>query len=141
MESFLCEYFNEIKIFRKIVQDEKEDIKHALLEFSDSIKCNIVLTTGGTGISPRDVTPDVTASVVDRLVPGICEYMRMKSFEKTPNAMLSRAIAGVRSRCLIINLPGSLKAVKDCLPQITPIFKHSIGLLSGNVLNCGDDDV
>jgi len=100
---------------RGMIPDEAPQIQERLLHFADELKVDLVLTTGGTGIAPRDVTPDVTAAVVEYQVPGIAEAMRVMSVQKTPYGMLSRQVVGVRGTTLIINLPGSPKAVVECL--------------------------
>jgi len=94
---------------------------------------DVILTTGGTGLGPRDFTPEATLSVVDRVVPGFAEAMRAKTFEATPFAILSRAVAGVRGKCLIINLPGSPKAVRECLEVILPAIPHAVEIIKGEV--------
>ena len=94
---------------------------------------DVILTTGGTGLSQRDVTPEATLSVVDKVVPGFAEAMRVKTFDSTPMAMLSRATAGVRGRSLIINLPGSPKAVRECLDVILPAIPHAVEIIKGEV--------
>jgi len=116
-----------------IVPDEKEAIAAQLSHWADSGEIDIVFTTGGTGLSERDVTPEATLSVVDRTVPGLAEAMRAKSLEKTEMAMLSRATAGLRGRCLIINLPGSPRAVKECLEAIFPVLPHAVGIIKGEI--------
>lgn len=119
-----------------IVPDEKEQIKAAITEMCDSLGLNLVLTTGGTGFSKRDVTPEATLEVVERQVPGIPEAMRAKSLLITPKAMLSRAQAGIRKQTLIINLPGSPKSVKENLEVIMPALKHGIEILVGDASEC-----
>lgn len=120
-----------------IVPDEKQDIKEAMLEMSDKLCLNLILTTGGTGFSNRDVTPEATLEVIERQVPGIPEAMRAKSLEVTPKAMLSRAQAGLRKQTLIINLPGSPKGVRENLEVVIPALKHGIEILTGNAAECG----
>jgi molybdopterin adenylyltransferase len=117
----------------EIIPDEKDVIAAALRDWADSGKIDVILTTGGTGLSKRDVTPEATLSVVDREVPGIAEAMRAKSLEKTPTAMLSRAVAGQRGQCLIINLPGSTKAVRECIEVILPALPHVVEIIKGEV--------
>jgi molybdenum cofactor synthesis domain-containing protein len=112
-----------------IVPDEREQIAAILREWSDEKRFNLILTTGGTGLAPRDVTPEATRSVIEREAQGIAEAMRFHSLQYTPMAMLSRGIAGVRGRTLIINLPGSPKAVKESLEYVLPVIPHSINLL------------
>lgn len=119
----------------EIIPDEKELIKKKLVEFSE--KVDLILTTGGTGLSPRDVTPEATLEVIERYVPGIPEAMRYEGLKKTPRAMLSRAVAGVRKGCLIINLPGSPKAVRENLEVILPVIDHAIEKIKGDTTECG----
>jgi molybdenum cofactor synthesis domain-containing protein len=116
-----------------IVPDEKDVIAAALSGWADGGEVDVILTTGGTGLSKRDVTPEATLAVIDRSVPGFAEAMRAKSLEKTPNAMLSRAVAGQRGQCLIINLPGSPKAVRECLEVILPALPHAVEIIKGEV--------
>ena len=113
-----------------IVPDEKEQITATLLDWSDQMHLNLILTTGGTGLAPRDVTPEATKVVIERDAPGIAEALRAMSLKYTPMAMLSRGLAGVRGRTLIINLPGSPKAVEQCLTYIIEVLPHAINLLS-----------
>jgi molybdopterin adenylyltransferase len=112
-----------------IVPDEAAQIAAVLREWSDEKHLNLILTTGGTGLAPRDVTPEATLSVLEREVPGIAEGMRTNSLQFTRMAMLSRGVAGVRGCTLIINLPGSPKAVRECLEYILPVIPHAINLL------------
>lgn len=119
-----------------IVPDEFNDIKNALLELSDS-GINLILTTGGTGFAPRDVTPEATAAVIEKQAPGFAEIMRMKSSQVTHHAMLSRAVSGIRNKSLIINLPGSPKAVRENLGFIETAVPHAIELLQNRVTDCG----
>ena len=115
----------------KIVPDEQSDIQNELIHFADVLKVNIVFTTGGTGLGPRDVTPEATAAVCQRMVPGLAEAIRQEGLKKTKNAMLSRAVAGVRGGTLIINLPGSPKAVKESLEVILDVLPHAMDMLQG----------
>ena len=117
----------------EIVPDEVEIISARLMEWADGGDVDVILTNGGTGLAARDVTPEATLAVVDRSVPGIAEAMRVKSLEKTPMAMLSRAAAGQRGRCLIVNLPGSPKAVRECLDVILPAIPHAVEIIKGEV--------
>lgn len=135
----LCELLSEegeIKEY-KIVPDEKEKISEALIFLCDEAKSDVVFTTGGTGFAPRDVTPEATKAVIDRETPGISEAIRYESLKITPKAMLSRAISGIRGKTLIINLPGSPKAVKESLGVVLPVLPHAVETLSGNTQSCG----
>jgi len=120
-----------------IIPDEKELIVEKLVKWVDEDDLDVLLTTGGTGLTPRDVTPEATLAVVDRIVPGFAEAMRVESLKKTPMAMLSRAVAGTRGKCLIINLPGSTKAVRECLEVILPALPHAVETLKGQAGECG----
>ena len=119
------------QVFREIVPDEKELIAARLREWCDGGEVDLVLTTGGTGLGPRDVTPEATAEVIDIAVPGITEAIRVETMKKTPFAMLSRSIAGVRSGCLILNLPGSPKGVRECLEVAVPVLPHGLAMIEG----------
>lgn len=121
----------------KIVPDEKSSIADALIFMSDSINSDVVFTTGGTGFAPRDITPEATKEVIEREVPGISEAIRYESLKITPKAMLSRAVSGIRGKTLIINLPGSPKAVKESLETVLPVIPHAVETLSGNTVSCG----
>ncbi|HEX7736507.1 MAG TPA: MogA/MoaB family molybdenum cofactor biosynthesis protein [Ktedonobacteraceae bacterium] len=113
-----------------IIPDERLLIEATLREWCDDKHLNLILTTGGTGLAPRDVTPEATLAIIHREAPGIAEAMRAESLRHTPFGMLSRAVAGMRGRTLIINLPGSPKAVKECLRCIMPVLPHAINLLT-----------
>ena len=116
-----------------VVPDEVEEIAAHLRLWSDDDSCDLILTTGGTGLSPRDVTPEATLSVVARLVPGMAEAIRQEGLRHTPRAMLSRAVAGVRGNTLIINLPGSEKAVRESLAFLLPVLEHAVETVKGLV--------
>ncbi len=118
---------------RQIVPDEQAQIQTALVAWADSGEVDLILTTGGTGFAPRDVTPEATQAVIDRPAPGIAEAMRAASLQVTPHAMLSRAAAGMRGRALIVNLPGSPKAVRENLAVILPVLPHAVELLQQGV--------
>jgi molybdenum cofactor synthesis domain-containing protein len=122
----------------EVIPDEAGLISSKLKEWSDSKGLNLIITTGGTGLSPRDVTPEATLSVIEKRVPGMEEAMRAESLKKTPNAMMSRAVAGVRGRTLIVNLPGSPKAVRENLDVILPALPHALSKLSGDMSDCGN---
>jgi molybdenum cofactor synthesis domain-containing protein len=118
---------------RQIVPDERAAIESVLRHWSDDLHLNLLLTTGGTGLSPTDVTPEATLAVVERLVPGLVEAMRMESLRMAPMAMLSRAVSGWRNSTLIVNLPGSPKGVRECLSVILPVLPHAIDILTSQV--------
>ena len=120
----------------KIVPDDRKQIALALIEWADKGCLSLIVTTGGTGLSPRDVTPQAMKEVIDFEVPGMAEAMRAESLKKTPHAMISRAMVGVRKRCLIINLPGSPGGVKDNLSVVLPALKHALEKLGGDTADC-----
>ena len=112
-----------------IVPDDPAIIAQALIRLADELRCELICTTGGTGLSPRDTTPEATKQVIDKDVPGMAEAMRQESLKHTPFAMLSRGLVGVRGQTLILNLPGSPKAVKECFAVIEPVLAHAVKLL------------
>lgn len=116
-----------------IIPDEQAIIEATLVDWVDEQHIDLILTTGGTGVGPRDVTPEATRSVIEKELPGMAEAMRLEGLKKTPNAMLSRALAGVRRESLIINLPGSPKAVRENLEAVLPAIPHAIDIIKGNV--------
>lgn len=122
---------------RAVVPDDRASIESVLRHWADDLHLNLVLTTGGTGLSPTDITPEATLAVVDRLVPGLVEAMRMESLRVTPMAMLTRAVAGCRGATLIINLPGSPKGVRECLAVILPALPHAVDILTARVTDHG----
>ena len=117
----------------EVVPDEADIIAKKLAEWADEGSMDVILTTGGTGLAPRDVTPEATLSIVDKVVPGLAEMMRAQTFTATPFSILSRAVAGVRGKCLIINLPGSPKAVRECLEVILPAIPHAVQIIKGEI--------
>ena len=118
--------FIDIDWIRQVMPDDKSGIEDLLRALCDQEKCELVLTTGGTGPSPRDNTPEATRAVLDRELPGFGEAMRMRSFEKVPTAILSRSTAGTRGKTLILNLPGNPKAIGECLPMLIPAIKEAM---------------
>jgi molybdopterin adenylyltransferase len=135
VEGVLREMGMEI-VDRRIIPDEKEMIRRTLLECSDGGRADLIVTTGGTGVSPRDVTPDATREVIDREIPGMAEEMRRRSAAVTPHAMISRALVGIRGRTLIINLPGSPKGARENLSVLLPALPHAIEKIRGDDSEC-----
>ena len=119
-----------------VLPDERSQLAAKMREWADELKLDLILTTGGTGFSRRDVTPEATLDVAERLVPGIAEVMRAESLKVTPKAMLSRAVAALRQGTLIINMPGSPKAVTECWAAIAPALPHGIEILKGEASEC-----
>ncbi len=129
---------HEIEVaWTAVVPDEERDIRQALIAWADEKHADLIVTTGGTGLSPRDVTPEATTAVVQRLIPGMAEAMRAASLLKTPHAMISRAVVGVRGKTLIINLPGSPKGAVENLEAVLPAIKHAISKIQGDPSECG----
>jgi len=122
---------------KEIITDDTETIKKKLLYYSDDLEVDLIITTGGTGFSPRDNTPEATKEVILREVPGIGEMLRSESYKVTPRAYLSRGISGIRNRTLIINLPGSLKAVKENLSYLGDVLDHGLKILKLVDTDCG----
>lgn len=116
-------------VMTAIVPDEMELIQQKLISWSDSDGVDVILTSGGTGFAARDITPEATRSIVEKLTPGLDEAMRLKSLQITPHAMLSRAVSGIRNKTLIINLPGSPKGAKENLEVVMPVLEHAVKLL------------
>ena len=121
----------------RTVPDDQAKIAAVLRELADDCGCDFIFTSGGTGFAPRDVTPEATREVIEKDVPGIPEAIRAESLKITPRAMLSRAVAGIRGKTLIVNLPGSPKAVRESLAVVLPILEHAAETMSGKTLNCG----
>ncbi len=138
IEKILKEKLEVQVVLRRVVPDEVELIKKGLMEACE-LGADLVLTTGGTGVSPRDVTPEATKEVIERELPGFSEAMRMEGFKKTPHAIISRGLCGIRGGTLIINLPGSPRAVKESLEVILPAVPHALEKLKGDTTECGQE--
>jgi len=119
-----------------IVPDEIDQIQQAIIKYSDIENLDLILTTGGTGVSPRDLTPDATLKVIDKEIPGMAEAMRLAGMKITPHAMISRAVAGIRGQSLIINLPGSPKGAKENLAAVLPALSHAVEKIKGDTRDC-----
>lgn len=119
-----------------VIPDERDEIVETLVDWADRLELDLIVTTGGTGLSPRDVTPEATEAVIARAVPGMAEAMRWASLQKTPHAMISRAVVGVRGRCLIANLPGSPRGVRENLEVLLPALPHALEKLQGDPTEC-----
>ena len=131
IEQALRDIFAGAKFEAVIVPDELELISSALKKFADELKCDLVVTTGGTGVSSRDVTPEATTAVLEKELPGFGEIMRMQSFARVRTAILSRATAGTRGKTLIVNLPGKPSAVRECLEILAPAIREGLAHLRG----------
>ena len=118
-------------IHYEVLPDDKEMISERLISWADEGEVDLIVTTGGTGVAPRDVTPEACLSVIEREVPGLAEAMRSRTLEKTPMAMLSRSVAGIRGHTLILTLPGSPRGVRECLEVVQPVLPHALELLKG----------
>jgi molybdenum cofactor synthesis domain-containing protein len=139
IEEVIRKINGEVKYY-KIIPDEKDIIQEELIKTVDELHLDLILTTGGTGLAKRDVTPDATLEVIEKEVPGISEIIRSESFKKTDRAILSRAKAGIRKESLIINLPGSPKGVRESLEIILEALPHGIEILKGQATECGRND-
>ena len=137
---YLLEFFIEkeweIREY-KIIPDELDLISGTLKNICDEKICDLIITTGGTGFSPRDITPEATKKIIDRETPGISEYLRSEGQKKTPRALLSRGASGIRGRTLIINFPGSIKAVKENIEIIYKLMLHGLDILTSRDSECG----
>ncbi|WP_286005856.1 molybdopterin adenylyltransferase [Campylobacter avium] len=130
---------NEIIFHYELIADEFELIKKSLIFLSDEKKCDLILSTGGTGPAPRDVTPEATEAVCEKMLPGFAELMRQESLKFVPTAILSRQVAGIRKKSLIINLPGQPKAIKECLEPVFPAVPYCIDLIGGAYIQTNED--
>ncbi len=130
---------SEVRAY-EIIPDELDIIKDKLIEYVDKKGLDLIITTGGTGVSPRDVTPEATLAVIEKELPGVSEVMRAESLKKTPNAMISRAVCGIRKESLIINLPGSPRAVRENLIVVLPVINHALEKIKGSTVECAVPD-
>jgi molybdenum cofactor synthesis domain-containing protein len=119
------------RLLMELLENEVDEISRAIRDLAERDDINLILTTGGTGISPRDVTPEATRAVIETEIPGIAEAMRIQTLHKTPFAMLSRGLAGLCNRKMVVNLPGSPKGVRECFEAIRPVLEHSIAIIAG----------
>jgi len=132
----MLEKYGFLVLRKKIIPDNRQEIEDTLVEWVDRDRLSFIVTSGGTGLSPTDVTPQAMENVIDYAVPGMAEAMRAASLNKTPHAMISRAMAGVRNRSLIINLPGSPGGARDNLSVVRPALNHALLKLSGDTSDC-----
>jgi molybdopterin adenylyltransferase len=135
----VCEMLKHIGAvveYYEIIPDEMDSISAKLVDYADRLQLDLIVTTGGTGVAPRDITPDATRKVIDREIPGMAEAMRMESFKKTPHAVISRAIAGIRGTTLIINLPGSPRGATENLQFILKAIPHAVDKIKGDPSEC-----
>ncbi len=139
IEKIIASLHAEVKCY-KIVPDHKELIATTIIEFVDNKKLDLVITTGGTGVSPRDVTPEATYEVIEKEIPGMAEVMRSEGLKKTPHAMISRAVVGIRHKSLIVNLPGSPKAVRENLSVLLPALPHALSKIKGDESECASGE-
>ncbi len=123
-----------------VIPDDRDRIASTLIAWADSGELDLILTTGGTGVAPRDVAPEATRDVIDREVPGMAEAMRWASLQKTPHAMISRAVVGIRGTVLVVNLPGSPKAARENLEVLLPALPHAIEKIQGDPSECAQGD-
>ena len=142
----IIEYLEEViktpfRVEYKVIPDEREVIEKTLIEMADDLGCSLVLTTGGTGPAPRDVTPEATESVCEKMMPGFGELMRKVSLEQVPTAILSRQTAGIRGKCLIVNLPGKPQSIRLCLNAVFPAIPYCIDLIGGAFIDTHEDKV
>jgi len=139
IEEVIRKINGEVKYYQ-IIPDEKDIIQAELIKAVDKLHLDLILTTGGTGLGKRDVTPEATLAIIEKEVPGISEIIRSESFKKTNRAILSRGVAGIRKESLIINLPGSPKGVRESLGIVLEALPHGIEILKGQAIECGRND-
>ena len=120
----------------RVLPDDRETLARILSHLADGFRCDLILTTGGTGLGPRDVTPEATKEIIEKEILGISEAIRSKGLAQTPHAMLSRGIAGIRKKTLVVNLPGNPQAVQEAFEILRPILPHAIELIRGKVKDC-----
>lgn len=135
LKSLLEELPAEVIAYR-VLPDEPQGLRKSLCHIADRLGCDLILTTGGTGLGPRDNTPEATREVIEKEIPGMADAIRNAGLKKTKYAILSRGVAGIRNRTLIINLPGSREAVRDAMEVLTPLLGHAVQLLKGEVVDC-----
>lgn len=136
MEAYLN---NDLDFAYKVVPDEQDQIEAAMIEMADVLNCCLIITTGGTGPAIRDVTPEATVAVCEKMMPGFGEQMRAVSLQYVPTAILSRQTAGIRGKSLIINLPGKPKSIRECLDAVFPAVPYCIDLIEGPYMECNED--
>jgi len=142
IENTLVDYLKtQWNLIYHIVEDDLESIKLRLMQMSDSENCCLIFTTGGTGPSPRDITPEATEKVCAKMMPGFGELMRTASLKYVPTAILSRQTAGIRNKTLIVNLPGKPKAIRECMQAVFPAIPYCIDLIGGPFLECNEQSV
>ncbi len=142
----IIEYLEEViktpfRVEYRVIPDERELIEKTFIELADDVGCSLILTTGGTGPAPRDVTPEATESVCEKMMPGFGELMRKVSLEQVPTAILSRQTAGIRGKCLIVNLPGKPQSIRLCLNAVFPAIPYCIDLIGGAFIDTHQDKV
>lgn len=139
IEEVIRKINGEVRYYQ-IIPDEKDIIQEELIRAVDELRLDLILTTGGTGLGKRDVTPEATLAIIEKEVSGISEIIRSESFKKTDRAILSRGVAGIRKESLIINLPGSPKGVRESLEIVLEALPHGIEILKGQAIECGRND-
>lgn len=142
IEEVLSEYIlNECEYFYRLIDDEQEKIEKSFIELSDILKCDLIVSTGGTGPASRDVTPEATEKVCQKMMPGFGELMRQTSLKYVPTAILSRQSAGIRNNSLIVNLPGKPKSIRECLEAVFPAIPYCIDLIGGRYIQANEDNI
>lgn len=142
IEEVLSEYIlNECEYFYRLIDDEQEKIEKSFIELSDILKCDLIVSTGGTGPASRDVTPEATENVCQKMMPGFGELMRQTSLKYVPTAILSRQTAGIRKNSLIVNLPGKPKSIRECLEAVFPAIPYCIDLIGGGYIQANEDNI